>query len=290
MGNKNTLNKNTLNINYDKIYTIDEVFDLMDSAKNDYMYNGDKFAQKLMYDLNTSNPPTFKIFVCNEICENDFDGDDDDDDNEIWRQNVAEDYILSHGKYQYYVAEICLKMTGSFLSLSNIIWQILPDVMSLSCHIVKYHKNYDDFKQYVILNYVLPDRNKRFSSNKKYQDLNYDLYTILNTLKNTTATVVHDHVCGILNKKQECEEIKKMCKLNDFCVPTEIKIFLHKYHINEKLKLEKNKKIDGFYDNNDPVPIVNADEYHYYNDDDVYDSVPMVNAECVMLIELKKII
>ena len=79
---------NTININYDKIYKINEIYDFFLDPKN---FNN---INKLMNDLNAKNPKFLKIFICEDFYE-----------------KGETDYILSHGEYQYYVAEICLKST-----------------------------------------------------------------------------------------------------------------------------------------------------------------------------------
>ena len=176
-------------LDYDKIYTINELKNLLEI--------NNKFTNTLVKELNCPNPKILKIFICNDFYEEDaYDNDH--------KLEISEDYILSHGKYQYYVAELVLRKTGEFQSISNIIWGILDDVFSISCHIVKYHKNYPNFKKYYILDYLIPDRDKRYDNNK-YNGFSYDLYEILNSLENTTYDTIDKNVCnsiqdGLRNK------------------------------------------------------------------------------------------
>lgn len=235
---------NSYTINYDKIYTIDEVLELLKTTnKKDFWSYDNTFATTLLYDLNVRNPTFLKIFVCNDFCE-------ENADDEEHRKEIAEDYILSHGKHQYYVAEICLETTGSFPAIANMLWNKLDDVFSLSCHIVKYHKKYPNYKKYCILNYVTPNRNKRYVSSGDYKGIAYDLYEILNVLRQTTYDKIDKHICDWYDKKNTFEDIKQRCENNNIEIPYDVDYFLQKFSKKEKLLREENRLIYDFYENN----------------------------------------
>jgi hypothetical protein len=219
---------NAYTINYDKIYTLDEVYDLLKLAnKKTYIgfgenkitwSTGNDFATTMLYDLNTCDPKFLKIFICRDFCE-------EDAYDEEHKSEISEDYILSHGKYQYYVAEICIRQTGSFASVANVIWNILEDVMSFSCNIVKYHKNYPNCKQYCILDHITPDRNKRCDNNNEYVGMAYDLYEIFNEIRTVTFETICSKVIKSLKDKSYYTKIENL-----------------------------NKDMDYFYENNLPIP------------------------------------
>lgn len=229
---------NVSTINYDKIYTIDEVYDLFLSSNKKYK------VSKLMQDLNTKNPKFLKIYICDDII---------DIYDEEHKKDIEDDYILSHCKYQYYIAEICIEITGEFLSISNMIWNMTEDVFSFSCNIAKCHKNYDNFKKYTILKYITPDRKKRYDGLNEYKGLEYDLNEILNTLKKTTSETIINYVIENMDKACEFNNIKKMCDNSKINAPIDVINFLEIYQKKQNLLEKLNEHLIDFYDNNEPI-------------------------------------
>ena len=226
-------------IDYNKIYTIDEIYDLFILPNKKYS------TFKLMSDMNVQNPKVLKIFICNDFCEKNA------EDNEH-KKDIEEDYILSHGKYQYYVAELCLKQTGYFGGIANILWNKIDDVFSFSCNIVKYHKNYPKFKKYYILKYFTPDRYNRYNKNNKYTGITYDLDMILNKLKKISYDDIHNYCIEQFEKKKQYENILNICKKDNIEVPNDIECLLKTIENDEILLEQINKYLYDFYHINNP--------------------------------------
>lgn len=191
MGNSSV--KSVTNLN--KIHSIEEFKHLIDSDPinlHKQMCNEKKGLQ---------------IFICRRWCEN-------DTDDEEHKKEVMEDYIMSHYKHQYYIAELTFEQTEEWTSIANLIWFTYEDVMSWSYNIYELHDQFKSYKKCVLLRHFTPVRSKR------------------------TTGHMSDDFAEIYKKisKLDYENIEK-CVCEELSHPDKLKIY-------KKL----NKKFNGFYD------------------------------------------
>lgn len=175
----NTLFKEErINIDYDKIYEIHDIQLLLNVHWS-----------KLTDQLRREWTRPLKVYICRDFCE-----DDAVDDEH--RTEINEDYLLSHGKYQYYVAEIRVK----HCDLNTVI----EENNYLTVNIVKYHMQHNDWKHYEILDYRphMPyNEIKKLRTPTKhllqhvYRETPRQLCELLSHMKKLTHASIDEYIC-----------------------------------------------------------------------------------------------
>jgi hypothetical protein len=136
-------------INFYEIYTTEQIFDLLNKP-NHYLIS------QLVAHFKCNPTRPLMIYICDEYSESDVTNNED-------KTEIMEDFILSHGKYQFYIAEIFL---------IRYTWHI---------NIVKRHKNYPTFEQCYINNYIISGLNNCMRAT--YDTLASQLIQILGSLR-----------------------------------------------------------------------------------------------------------
>lgn len=149
-----------------------------------------------------------KIFIAQRPCE--YDETDPD-----MIEQFKTDYILSHYKHQYYVAEITFERTAYWPSFADALWNQVETVMSYTFNIYCLDRTHPNFKCRVISKYFTPPRNERGHPCR----MTDDLPPLVKVMKTLTAAVIEDRVLSDLRsneKRHMYAEANKDQNLNNF--------------------------------------------------------------------------